>query len=330
MISVIVPVYKVEKYISRCIESVIAQEYDDWELILVDDCSPDRSGEICDEYAQKDSRIRVIHQENQGVSAARNRGIEEARGEYICFIDSDDYVTSQYLRDFTPADEVDFELQGMTLVYEEETFRNHEKRPNLELLSDVIGLLESDNQILDLLNGPCCKLFKKNIIRDNSLSFPQELSYGEDSIFVLSYLTHCKRKIHLIPSSNYFYTHEKTSSSLSSKHHDGFKLYKSVCEDFSWYRNLEYKHKYVPQTYTYYYKNYKALIYYNSLYSVLVSSYPFLQKLHFFNERAKIVDSFFKSAKDLPMSYRVIRLLDKYLPNFGVVLLFPILYRVMK
>lgn len=90
LISVIVPVYKVEQYLHRCVDSILAQTYTNLEIILIDDGSPDRSGEICDEYAAKDSRIRVIHQENAGVSAARNAGLDVCTGEYIGFVDSDD------------------------------------------------------------------------------------------------------------------------------------------------------------------------------------------------------------------------------------------------
>lgn len=97
MISVIVPVYKVEPYLRRCVDSILAQTYTDFELILVDDGSPDSCGAICDEYAGKDSRVRVIHQENGGLSAARNIGIDVAKGEYLTFVDSDDWVHSEYL-----------------------------------------------------------------------------------------------------------------------------------------------------------------------------------------------------------------------------------------
>lgn len=97
MISVIVPVYNVEPYLRECIDSILAQTYTDFELILVDDGSPDKCGEICDEYAAKDSRIRVIHQENGGLSAARNAGLDIAQGEYVTFVDSDDVVHPNYL-----------------------------------------------------------------------------------------------------------------------------------------------------------------------------------------------------------------------------------------
>ena len=90
MVSIIVPIYKVESYLPKCIDSILVQTYTDFELILVDDGSPDNCGIICDAYAEKDKRVRVIHQKNAGVSAARNAGIEAAKGEYISFIDGDD------------------------------------------------------------------------------------------------------------------------------------------------------------------------------------------------------------------------------------------------
>lgn len=96
-ISIIVPVYRVEQYVERCMESILAQTYQNWEAILIEDGSPDKSGEICDRYAKEDKRIRVIHKANEGVSAARNTGIEQATGTFLAFIDSDDYVHPQYL-----------------------------------------------------------------------------------------------------------------------------------------------------------------------------------------------------------------------------------------
>ena len=97
LISVIVPVYKVEKYLEKCIESIIKQTYTNLQIILVDDGSPDNCGKICDEYAKKDSRIEVIHKINGGLSDARNVGINRANGRYIGFVDSDDYVEPDYL-----------------------------------------------------------------------------------------------------------------------------------------------------------------------------------------------------------------------------------------
>ena len=92
MISIVVPVYNVEKYLEKCLSSIVSQSFEDYELLLVDDGSPDRSGAIIDEWAKKDKRIRVIHKQNGGISDARNAGIEQAKGDYLCFIDSDDWI----------------------------------------------------------------------------------------------------------------------------------------------------------------------------------------------------------------------------------------------
>ena len=92
LISIIVPIYNVEKYIHKCIESIINQTYKNLEIILVDDGSPDNCGNICEEYAKNDSRIKVIHKENNGLSSARNAGLEICKGDYIGFVDSDDYI----------------------------------------------------------------------------------------------------------------------------------------------------------------------------------------------------------------------------------------------
>ena len=96
-ISVIVPVYNVEKYLCSCIDSILAQTFTDFELLLIDDGSRDKSGEICDEYANKDCRVKVFHKENGGVSSARNLGIDESKGEYLFFVDSDDIISSFYI-----------------------------------------------------------------------------------------------------------------------------------------------------------------------------------------------------------------------------------------
>ena len=96
-VSIIVPVYKAEKYLHSCIDSILNQTFQDFEILLVDDGSPDRSGAICEEYGAKDSRITVIHQENQGQAAARNHAMKLARGEWICFVDSDDLIHPQML-----------------------------------------------------------------------------------------------------------------------------------------------------------------------------------------------------------------------------------------
>ena len=106
-ISVIVPVYNVENYIEKCIESILSQTYTDFELLLINDGSSDKSGSICDAYVNKDERIRVFHKKNEGVSIARNLGIKRSLGEWICFVDSDDWVENLYLEKFVENKELD-------------------------------------------------------------------------------------------------------------------------------------------------------------------------------------------------------------------------------
>lgn len=124
LISIVVPVYKVEKYLSRCIDSILAQTYKNFELILVDDGSPDNCGKICDEYARKDSRIKVIHQVNSGVTKARAIGVQNSTGQYICFVDSDDTL---------PID----------------TISNYIRIPDFTLYDIIIGLTENRNYSFD-------------------------------------------------------------------------------------------------------------------------------------------------------------------------------------
>ena len=126
-ISVIVPVYKVEQFLHRCVDSILRQSFYDFELILVDDGSPDNCGVICDEYAAKDSRVRVIHQENSGVSEARNRGMDAAEGQFLCFVDSDDILNCKYcetLLDLLENTACDFAACGTYRFSEESELEN--------------------------------------------------------------------------------------------------------------------------------------------------------------------------------------------------------------
>lgn len=184
-ISVIVPVYKVEKYIGECINSILAQTFKDFELILVDDGSPDKSGEICDSYAKKDNRIKIFHKKNGGVSSARNFGIDKAVGEWLCFIDSDDTILPTYLADFE-LDKVksDIYMQGYVKVKESRIIETHDFTKCKE--SDFANILaySEDNNII---NSPCFKLYKSSIVNTYKVRFDIRTSYGEDHLFSLDY-----------------------------------------------------------------------------------------------------------------------------------------------
>lgn len=193
LISVIVPVYKVERYLPRCIESILKQTYTNFELILVDDGTPDRSGIICDRYAEKDSRIRVIHKENGGVSTARNAGIDAAKGEWITFVDSDDWVSVDYLKMLLEAiviEDADLSVGVLERRHFNVTTRSHKQLIDTQGLSDTNTLLLFDDLIF---LGPWVKLFSREIIMQQNIRFRSGIVIGEDAIFVVEYMTHCKR-----------------------------------------------------------------------------------------------------------------------------------------
>lgn len=184
--SVIVPVYKVEAVLPRCIESILNQTVPDFELILIDDGSPDRSGAICDEYAAKDARIRVIHQENGGVSKARNAGLDAAQGQYVVFVDSDDYVCINYLEELD-GDDVDLVVSG-TIVYEPDG----RIRTTISEQEETKVILSEDDRMACLTKWYSMqvfgKRFKRELIDFHNLRFDISLNFGEDTIFMAEYL----------------------------------------------------------------------------------------------------------------------------------------------
>lgn len=207
-ISVIIPVYNSEQYLKACIDSVLAQTFTDFELLLINDGSSDASGKICDEYTLKDARVKVFHKENGGVSSARNLGIHQAEGEWLCFIDSDDTVNDKYLSDFILGrqlhDHCDFVLQGFLKPINNIKIRE-DNLFNLKEFIELYGLYPL---------GPVCKLFNANVLKQKKILFLEDLSFGEDTLFVLDYLTECKL-ILCLEGNNY--TYNKVQNSLSTK-----------------------------------------------------------------------------------------------------------------
>lgn len=194
-ISVIVPVYTVELYIRKCIESILHQSFSDFELILVDDGSTDESGRICDEYAEKDSRIKVIHKANEGVSIARNTGIDNASGHLITFIDSDDWVEEAYLQ--TIFDEIgssDILFFGSVWHYEDGCIRSMSFKNSVyekDIEQGMLALLKNNIDI-NYLGFTWNKAFRKDIIDRYHIRFVERLSFSEDEVFTLDYCKHVK------------------------------------------------------------------------------------------------------------------------------------------
>lgn len=218
LVSVVVPVYNVEKYIARCIESILNQTYGHLELILVDDGSPDRSGAICDEYALKDSRVRVIHNSNHGVSHARNTGIENAAGEYLFFVDSDDWIESKHIEVLLPIADEDLVYSGRKFFvngqFAEERKIAAQVIERSEWQSDYSGFAGRGLAIF-FLSG----CYRMKIIRQNKLSFNTGMSISEDGLFNIEYMKHC-HKIRYVDTSTYCYEDgDASSDSLSHSFH---------------------------------------------------------------------------------------------------------------
>lgn len=211
-VSIIVPVYNTEKYLPRCIDSILAQTFIDFELIIVNDGSEDNSGKICDNYALKDSRIIVIHKENEGVSIARNIGVKSSTGKYITFIDSDDKVSTNYLFKLI---EIHEKLNAELTI---SSYIKRNQGIDKQFILDYYGVVDAKNieTVLNnsILTVPVAKIFNSNIIKTNHIIFPNGISRGEDTIFVLEYLLHID-KIVLLPEYSYFYI--TTENSLMTK-----------------------------------------------------------------------------------------------------------------
>ena len=229
LVTIVVPIYNVEKYLTRCVDSIINQTYQNLEIILVDDGSPDNCPRICDEYAKKDSRIRVIHKENAGVGMARNTGIENATGKYICFFDSDDYIepitieqscllAEQESADLVCFGHVEESPEGQVLTYrlpnppkivfcDEEVTR--------VLMPMTLSYDAKSGEDWNLSLSAWCALFSMDIIRRHEWRFVSEREIiSEDIYSVLEYYQYAK-KVAFIKKPFYHYISNPISLSKS-------------------------------------------------------------------------------------------------------------------
>lgn len=192
MISIIIPIYNSEKKLSECLDSIIKQSYQDFELILINDGSNDNSEEICHTYQSKHpQRIRYYHQVNCGVSSARNMGLDNANGEYICFVDSDDYVEPNYLVELLHLlEENNADISMCDICRKESDGSTIPLKDN----NDIIYAIMS-NTYGQTNRGPYCKLYKKSII--GSLRFNENIYLGEDTLFCVEYAKRCESGIYL-------------------------------------------------------------------------------------------------------------------------------------
>lgn len=218
VLSIIVPVYNVEKYLGTCIQSILDQSYSDFELVLVDDGSSDDSGEICDSYVNLDARVSVYHTENKGVSCARNYGLDYAKGEFVMFVDSDDELPQNAI-DQLLKNHADFVVGGVIrrICGKEQYYKYRESK---DYLYDKNAFFDDSFSVSVLLDGPSAKVYKTDIINRNNLRFKENINYGEDKLFVYEYLLHANT---IIAISDFVYIQKRRegslSSDISSQHH---------------------------------------------------------------------------------------------------------------
>ena len=248
LITVIVPVYKVEPYLQKCVDSIINQTYTNLEMILIDDGSPDRCPTICDEYAQKDNRIKVIHQDNSGLAQVRNVGIDNAQGEYITFIDSDDFVVPNYVELlYKGLDKFNAEMSIASLcIYrdvakfekstEPDDFFEISKEKCIEQYTSI-----KTNPFISAWN----KLYKRELF--SSIRYPNGKLY-EDAFTTYKLIDKAK-KIVFTPSKLYFYRINPQSilgQSFNEKHYEMVEAFRSGFEFFNQKRDYEAASMFVP------------------------------------------------------------------------------------
>ncbi|MBR2280848.1 MAG: glycosyltransferase family 2 protein [Ruminococcus sp.] len=242
MISIVVPVYNVEKYLNQCVDSILMQTYKDFEIILVDDGSTDSSGKICDEYAEENGNIKVIHKQNEGLGLARNTGIEQTNGDYVTFLDSDDYWGSEKalsaLMDSIEKNNADTCIGGYTRVTNDGKVILSEAPDNYIYEGDMVKngffprLMGSSPEIKDSFRPSVWNaVYSMDIIKKEKILFPSEREYiAEDIVFDIDYYKYSER-VCLVNSSDYYY--RVTPGSLTQSYKpDRFEkvvfLYKEV------------------------------------------------------------------------------------------------------
>lgn len=239
-VSIIVPVYNVEKYLHRCLDSVAAQTFTNWECILVDDGSPDASGKICDEYAEKDPRFRVIHKANGGVSSARNVGLDAAEGDWISFVDADDWIEIsmiEELYDFAKEKDADVVISGDARVRNEKIVETH---------IPPTGIMSMPKDFAIYWQGPWAKLFKSTVLPN--IRFPDGISLAEDLLFTFKIFFTSEKIYGLsVAGYNYFINPVSAVNTITYKKiEDELKVLKTIEEildknhaDKEWYAFLE-------------------------------------------------------------------------------------------
>lgn len=229
MITIIVPIYQVKPFLYKCVNSILCQTYKQFELLLIDDGSTDGSAVICDEYAREHDNVKVIHKQNGGVSSARNKGIDIAEGDYIMFVDADDYVSPTMCENLVSyTDEsTDIIISGFIEVF-------GKKQETIKVSDNISCSVDNLKQNFDLyyrlplLNSPFAKLYKRSLLKD--IRFNSNVSMGEDFLFNLE----CYKRsnnIKFIPNADYYYNCTNMGSATKKYKQEYFNCYINCYEE---------------------------------------------------------------------------------------------------
>lgn len=303
-ISVVLPVYNLDKYIGRCLDSICKQSYDNIEIIVVDDGSTDDTREIVDEKIKLDSRIKYIYQDNSGVSIARNRGINNCTGDYILFVDADDYIEAKMIEEL-------FEnIKGRDLVVSKlsngKSFLNNN--------SSCIGKDEFIKRIISgsVSQTACGILFKTKIIKEFDLKFKNKYRYGEDFLFTIEYLINIKSEVTIVDKC-YYHVEERSLSASRTLNIDMYQDINKLCinlEEILLENGL--REKYLQQLSDFNMKNLSMALSY-----VIKSKETFVKKYRVLTiiKRNTVIGDLLNRKEDLSIHVRGVKLnLFKYAP----------------
>lgn len=230
-ISIIVPVYNQEKLLNRCLDSILCQTFDDFEIIIVNDGSTDNSGKICDEYATKDRRVKVIHQKNKGVSSARQTGLDAACGVFVIHADPDDWIERDMLNDLYKLAISENADVVICDFYVNDNGKEIYSKQKPEALCPHSVL----RQLFNNLHGSCCnKLIKRELFTQYNISFPQKINYCEDLLVCVQIFSHEHINIVYLPKAYYHYFQHSQSIThiYTTQTFDIRKQYQKLLEEY--------------------------------------------------------------------------------------------------
>lgn len=290
VVSIVVPVFNAENYLGRLLDSVRKQTFQDYELILVNDGSSDRSAEILEKYRERDSRLHVMNQENSGAAAARNRGIEKANGEYITFLDADDEIESEMLQEMVAdakKNQSDLVVCGIYLDVMDQQGQVVSSSLMAEPAQVVVGNQEIRKYVIKTMNtsimySPCNKLYLSSIIKTHSIKMRTDIDIGEDLVFNLQYLKYV-RVLSMLPNGYYHYYQRATGENLMAQ----FRQNKAdIMEE--WFRSLHTFAEGIPDPYIIDFVSWMKIRWFFSCFIEMAgSSYNYRDKREYIKEIVK-------------------------------------------